>query len=87
MDRGKGPSGQKTLTLQPYPIPWSQLPSGMQVRGFKPNRRTCPNWTLDPCQVGGLLVIHGRVPRSQYASRPYKGRRPMHFRRQVPTIL
>ena len=42
----------------------------MQVRGFKHNPRTCPNWTLDPCQERGLLASHGRFHGNQWAPRP-----------------
>ena len=70
MDWGNGASGQKTLSPRPYSIPSPHLPSGMQVRGFKHNPRTCPNWTLDPCQGRGLPTRLGRVPKDQWTPRP-----------------
>ena len=70
MDSGKSASGQKTLSPQPYPTPRSHLSSGMQVREFKHNSRTCPNWTLDPRQGRGLLTSHGRVCERQWAQMP-----------------
>ena len=70
MDWGRGASGQWALSPQPYLIPRSHLLSGMQVRRFKQNPRTCTNWTLEPCQERGLQVSQGRFPRNQRASRP-----------------
>ena len=67
MDWVKGASGQWILSPQPYLTPRSHLPSGMQLRGAKHNPRTCPNWTLDPCQGRGPPTSHGRVPQSQMA--------------------
>ena len=54
----------------PNHIPRSDVLSGMQVRGSEHNPRTCPNWTLDPCQGRDLLVGHGRIPRNQCAPGP-----------------
>ena len=69
MEPGKGASEQWTLSPQPYPIPRSHVLGGMQVRGFKHNPRTCPNWTLDPCQGRGLLGSHGRASGDKPAAR------------------
>ena len=65
MDWGKMASGQSTSSSQPYLIPRSYLLSGTQIRGFKHNQRTCPNWTLDPSQGGGLPSSQGRIPGNQ----------------------
>ena len=59
MDWGKGASGQYTISPRPHPITRSQLLSGTQVRWFKHNPRTCPNWTLDICQGRGLQAATG----------------------------
>ena len=37
---------------------------------FNHNSRTCPNGTIDPCKVRGVLTSHGRVSRGQWASEP-----------------
>ena len=69
MHWGKGASGQETLSPQPYLIPGSHLLSGMQVRGFKHNPGTCPNWTLSPCQGRGLPASHSRLPWKEKGSK------------------